>query len=356
MVEQPTPGVSFVIPVYNGERTLEAALAAIVAQARARAAEVLVVDDGSSDGSLAIAERYRQRGELELLHGPGRGAAAALNAGVLRARHEIVCQVDQDVVLDPGWLERLLAALEAAPDAAAAQARYRVDASQGLLARAAGLDLELRTQGLPRSVDHVCTGNTAYRARALRAVGLFDASFGYGYDNCLSYRLGAAGYRLLRCPEATSVHHWRSGLHGYLQQQFGVAYGRLDLIAKYPGRFTGDQVSGPRMILHAAGMAFALAGFALAGAAAALGVRATGPGPVALALACGLALLGLLAAERAITGVRAALRFRDPAGLLFPAVHLLRDAAWVAALLAWLSHRLLRRSRAPRHSMLRARG
>jgi GT2 family glycosyltransferase len=346
--------VSFVIPVYDGERTLEAALAAVVAEARGRTAEVLVVDDGSSDRSLAIAESFRRRGEIELLRGPGRGAAAALNAGVRRARFEIVCQVDQDVVLDPGWLEHVLAALAAAPDAAAAQARYRVDRRQPLLARAAGLDLELRTQRLARSVDHVCTGNTAYRARALRAVGLFDEAFGYGYDNCLSYRLAAAGHRLLRCPEATSVHHWRSSLRGYLRQQFGVAYGRLDLIAKYPGRFAGDQVSGPGMILHAAATALALACVALGGAGLAVGARVHGP--AAWLLAAGLALLGLLAVERGVAALRAAHRFRDPAALLFPAVHALRDAAWVAAIAAWLAHRLLRRAPAPRHSMRRARG
>jgi hypothetical protein len=286
---------------------------------------------------------------VELLRGEGRGAAAAINLGVRRARHEIVCQVDQDVVLEPGWLERLVAELGSGSDVAAAQGRYRALREDGLLARVMALDLDLRTARLPREVDHVCTGNTAYRRSALLDVGLFDESFGYGYDNCMSYRLAAAGWRLRFCPEATSIHRWRVRLAGYLAQQFGVAYGRLDLVAKYLRRVAGDQVSGPGMILHAAATALALAAFAAGGLVAAAGAGA----PALFGL--GAALVALLAAERSLAGARAAARSGDPAGLLFPCVHLLRDAAWVAALSSWLVRRALGGGRAPGHSMRRAR-
>ena len=344
------PGVSFVVPVYDGARTLATALDAVLAEAAGRECEVIAVDDGSRDGSLELLEAHARAGRIVLLRGAGRGAAAALNQGVRRARHEIVCQVDQDVVLDPGWLARTTSALASAPDVAAAQGRYRASRGDGPWARVMGLDLDLRASRLAREVDHVCTGVTAYRRSALIAVGLFDESFGYGYDNCLSYRLGAAGWRLVRCPEATALHRWRPRLVGYLRQQFGVAYGRLDLVAKFPGRFAGDQVSGPGMILHAAATACALV-LAAAGAALALGGA---PAGAALPLAAALALVLLLAAERAVAGVRAARRFRDPVGLLFPLAHLLRDLAWVAALVAWLARRATLRAPAARHSMLRA--
>jgi GT2 family glycosyltransferase len=349
VVDPTASGVSFVVPVYDGERTLEAALAAILAEVRDRPAEVLVVDDGSSDGSRRVIERHLGTGRVELLQGEGRGAAAAINQGIRRARHEIVCQVDQDVVLDPGWLAALLAELGSGGDVAAAQGRYRALRGDGLLARVMALDLELRTKHLPREVDHVCTGNTAYRKSALARVGLFDESFGYGYDNCMSYRLGKAGYRLVFCPAATSVHRWRSRLGGYLAQQFGVAYGRLDLIARYPERYAGDQVSGPGMILHAAGTALAAAALGVGGLVAAAG------GSAVVWLGLGAGLLALLAAERAAAGARAAWRSGDPAGLFFPGVHLLRDLAWVAALFCWLRRRVSGRARLPRHSMWRAR-
>ena len=85
------------------------------------------------------------------------------------------------------------------------------------------LDLEQRYDRLSDEVDHVCTGNTAYRAEALAAVGLLNEELGYGYDNDLSYRLGAAGYRLLFCRDARSRHRWREGLAGYLSSSTGSA-------------------------------------------------------------------------------------------------------------------------------------
>ena len=345
-----TPGVSFVIPVYQGERTLEETLSCVFSEAATRPSEILAVDDGSSDGSLGILEAHARAGRLELLRGEGRGAAAAINLGVRRARHGMICQIDQDVAPDPGWLERVLARLASGSDVAAVQGRYRTLRRDGVWARVAGLDLEMRAARLGREVDHVCTGNTAYRKSALVAVGLFDETLGYGYDNCMSYRLGEAGHRLLTCRSATSVHRWRPRLWHYLVQQFGVAYGRLDLVAKYPERFSGDQVSGPGMILHAAAMTLVLALLAAGGLAWVLGSEATA------LVGCALAIVAGLAAERCVAGARAALRSRDPAGLLFPIAHLLRDAAWVAAILVWLPRRAIRRARAPGQSMLRAGG
>ena len=64
-----------------------------------------------------------------------RGAAAAVNAGIRDTRHALICQVDQDVVVQPGWLAPLLEALRA-PDVAAAQGRYVAGPSAGVWARA----------------------------------------------------------------------------------------------------------------------------------------------------------------------------------------------------------------------------
>ena len=63
------------------------------------------------------------------------------------------------------------------------------------------------------------------------------------------------------------------------------------------------------------------------------------------------ALVGLLVVERAVAGVVAARRFGDPAALLFPVVHLLRDLAWVAAMARWLARRVAGAPLAPAHSM-----
>ena len=335
---EPRVGVSFIIPVHNGARWLERCLERVYAQADGRPLEIIAIDDGSSDGSLVILERHAAAGRLELVHGERRGAAAASNLGIARAAHPVVCQVDQDVMLEPGWMRRLLAELEQ-PEVAAAQGYYAADRKSSLLARVMAYDLELRYSAIRRRyMDHVCTGNTAYRAEALARVGAFDEAMGYGYDNDMSYRLGEAGYKLAFCKEARAIHRWRDGLLDYLRQQYGVGYGRLDLVDKHRGpRVKGDDVSGLRMIVHAPAMLGAILAPLL--------------GPVGAVASGGILLT--LAADRTVAGVQAFLRFGDPACLAFPPVHLLRDLAWALALVVWTGRKLLGKKTEPKDSMLR---
>jgi len=352
-----TDGVSFVIPVHNGAACVRDTLAAILDQADGRPMEVIAVDDCSSDGSSevlrALADEWcatASAGELPLVivPGEGRGAAAAINTGIRAARFSIVCQVDQDVVVQPDWMRLLVNALDD-PSVAAVQGYYVTDPRATLCARAMSLDLEQRYAAIDGpETGHVCTGNAAYRATALHQVGLFDESFGYGYDNDMSYRLRAAGYRLRFCRDARSVHRWREGLSGYLTQQYGFGYGRIDLVAKHPAHVTGDSVSRGGMMSHPIVMAIALAGLTASGILTGTG---TAPTLAEALTTASVALVGLLALERLAAGVVAARRFRDATPLVFPLLHLGRDAAWVAAIAVWTLRRLLRRPSNPSHSM-----
>jgi glycosyltransferase involved in cell wall biosynthesis len=335
-------GVSFVVPVHNGAACLAETIASILAQSDGRPMEIVVVEDGSRDSSAALLESMTAVYPLTVIAGPGRGAAAAVNAGVRAARYPIICQVDQDVVLEPGWLSALVARLSD-PVVAAAQGRYIVDSHASFFARITALDLEERYAHLEEHPDHVCTGNTAYRGLALHAIGLLDESMGYGYDNDLSYRLQAAGYRLAFCREAHSRHRWREGWTGYLAQQYGFGYGRLDLVARHPERWMGDAVSPPRMMAHPLVMALALCLLGAGGMLAAWSVTL---------VTAGLALIFILAIERTVKGARLWKRFGDRAALAFPLVHLVRDMAWVAALVVWTFRRVLRRRVKPEHSMM----
>jgi succinoglycan biosynthesis protein ExoA len=338
------PGVSFLLPVHDGERHLEEVLAAIERQRDGRPFEIVAVDDRSRDGSRALLERAAAAGRLRLLDGPGRGAAAALNLAVKAARHPWLCQVDQDVVLAPEWLAAVAAAVDS-PRVAAVQGHYVTASDASLWARIAGLDLEDRYARLRPPVEQAASGNTLYLASALREVGGFDEALGYGYDNDLSYRLRQAGHELRLRPDARAVHHWRPTLYGYLRQQYGVGYGRLDLVRKHPRRVAGDSTSGIGMILHAAAALAALGAGALAAASWALGRPWHG------LAAAAVALVALLAFERAWAGLRAARRSGDAAGLFFPFAHALRDLAWALALAVWSARRLVRRPSCPADSM-----
>lgn len=342
----PAEGVSFVVPVRDGARWIGRVLEAILAEDDGRPFEVVVVEDGSRDRSPDLVAAAAARDpRVRVVAGPRRGAAAAVNAGVVAARHPLVAQVDQDVVLEPGWLAALAGELRD-PEVAAAQGYYATARAASLWARAAGYDLELRYAGIRREdVDHVCTGNSVYRRRALEQVGLFDEAFGYAYDNRMSYRLRAAGWRLVFNRRARSRHVWRDGLLGYLRQQYGQGYGRLDLVLRHPDKVAGDMVSGATMVLHAPLML----GAVVAGLAGGAALLAGWPARSLLVTAAGI--VALLAAERLVAAVRASRLVGDPAALFMVPAHLLRDLAWGWAIVVWGWRRLLRRPASPRHSM-----
>ncbi len=107
-----TPLVSVIVPLYNGIRFVGEALDSIAAQDYGNV-EVIVVDDGSTDGSPALAT---DRG-FTLLRQEQRGAGAARNAGVDAARGEILAFLDQDDVWLPAKLRRQVEVLTAHPDA-----------------------------------------------------------------------------------------------------------------------------------------------------------------------------------------------------------------------------------------------
>ena len=94
--------ISVVVPVYNGERFLAEALLSLRRQSLP-AAEVIAIDDGSTDGSAAVLAAFP---EVRIVRQPNAGCAVARNRGVALATHETIAFLDQDDVLNPERLER----------------------------------------------------------------------------------------------------------------------------------------------------------------------------------------------------------------------------------------------------------
>jgi CDP-glycerol glycerophosphotransferase len=106
------PAVSVIVPVYQVEAYVEACLRSIAGQTL-RDLEIIVVDDGSTDGSLAVVERLAaQDARIAVLRQPNRGLGNARNAGLAAAGGELVAFVDSDDALLPDALRRLKASLD----------------------------------------------------------------------------------------------------------------------------------------------------------------------------------------------------------------------------------------------------
>lgn len=208
-------GVTAVIPVFNGRDLLASLLDSIALQTFAFE-EIVVVDNGSTDGA---AELARERGCRVLSQGRNSGFAVAVNRGWLEARTPWVAILNSDVVLRPDWLQHFRAHLSS--DGAfltgkllQASRPELLDGTFDLLSRAgcawrAGHGQPDAPDDASAPVRIALTSATAclYRREILAALGGFEESFeSYLEDVDLSLRCAAAGWSGLYVPAARATH------------------------------------------------------------------------------------------------------------------------------------------------------
>ncbi|HXV58828.1 MAG TPA: glycosyltransferase family 2 protein [Gaiellaceae bacterium] len=172
LAEAPLPVVSLVVPVYNEERTLEEVVrrAAATLDGLGKPSEILVVDDGSSDGTWAIVERLaaadRRVRAVRLKRNFGQHPA--MHAGLSRARGDIVVTMDADLQNVPEDIPLLVAAVEAGADVASGRRRSRDD-SWGRTLPSRMVNRMLRNFTQTDIADFGCAFN-AYRRSAIEPV------------------------------------------------------------------------------------------------------------------------------------------------------------------------------------------
>jgi GT2 family glycosyltransferase len=241
LAERVWPRVSVVVASYNAAATLEECLQSLRAL-RYPDYEVIVVDDGSTDDTAAIARCHPVR-LLEIPHG---GLSRARNAGIEAARGEIIAFVDSDARADADWLRFLVTAMES--ERADAVGGPNVEPPEAaFVARCVG-----HAPGNPTHVlvgdtlaEHVAGCNMAFRRTALQALGGFDATHdAAGDDVDVCWRLLDRGGRIAFSACALVLHHRRGTVRGFLRQQRGYGRAEAALRARHPGRFNvlGDPV------------------------------------------------------------------------------------------------------------------
>ena len=204
--------VAVVIPNWNGRDWLPACLTAVAAQRRAPE-EVIVVDNGSADGSVEYLAREHPRVRVIALD-HNTGFAHAANVGWRAAGADHVALINTDVVVADDWLAGMLAAVDSEPRTAAVACKMvsladpsRVYDAGDILRRDGACEQRGRFMAddgrfdTPGEVFAACAGAALYRRAALEAVGGFDERyFAYLEDVDLGLRLRLAGWRCLYLP------------------------------------------------------------------------------------------------------------------------------------------------------------
>ena len=210
--------VSVVIPNRDGAHWLDGCLEGLSTQTFGDF-EVVVVDNGSTDGSEEVVRRGWPAATFVALPG-NMGFAAAANAGIAVARGRYVALLNNDTVPRPAWLAALVRTLDASAQDVGAVASKMLRMDDPQLVDDAGDSLSWtgaarklghgEPAGLfahPTEVLSVCAGAALYRRSFLEALGGFDERFfAYLEDVDLGIRGRLAGYRYLFVPDAEVLH------------------------------------------------------------------------------------------------------------------------------------------------------
>ncbi|HEX6478840.1 MAG TPA: mycofactocin biosynthesis glycosyltransferase MftF [Ktedonobacteraceae bacterium] len=239
------PDVSIIIPTHNRSGQLERCIRSLLAmEYPASCLEIIVVDDGSTDGTGVLLEQLEQEftargGRLRIVrHTERQGVARSRNSGAESALSELLAYIDSDCVASPAWLAELVPAFSDA-SVAAVGGMIRAYERKSMLGRyedvRSSLFMGVRPQQvhLEGPLTYLPTANLVVRRDIWKRIGGFEP-FTFGEDVDFCRRLLATGSHILYLPRAVVYHDYRTRLGAFLHIHASYASSEATLLQHHP--------------------------------------------------------------------------------------------------------------------------
>lgn len=225
--------VSVIVVNWNGEKFIKSCLSSLRIQTYPKK-EIILVDNGSWDNSLAIVEKYFPEVRVIKL-AQNCGFAKANNIALEQAKGEFICLLNNDAFPENNWMEELVKTIKTYPEAAAVGSkmlnfdnREIIDSAGDGYTRmgwpdkiGSGTKINDKYERI-RAVISICAGAALYRRSVLDKIGFFDEDFfSYLEDVDLSLRINMMGYNCIYVPSGI-VYHVGSATTGSKINHFTV--------------------------------------------------------------------------------------------------------------------------------------
>jgi GT2 family glycosyltransferase len=231
--------VSIIIPTFNGASRIGNCLDALFKQTVGRDAEILVVNDGSTDKTEDVVARYSG---VRLVNQANGGPAAARNRGAKDANGTIILFTDDDCVPMPGWLSSMVAPFDD-PQVIGVKGAYRTT-QRSLVARFVQIEYEDRYRRMAclPCIDFIDTYSAGFRRDRFLEMSGYDTAFpvACAEDIELSYRMSARGWKMEFVPAAIVYHTHPGTLSLYLKKKYKFAFWRVLALRKNPNKAIKD--------------------------------------------------------------------------------------------------------------------
>jgi cellulose synthase/poly-beta-1,6-N-acetylglucosamine synthase-like glycosyltransferase len=304
--------VSIIVAAYNSQDTIEKCLKSILTQNYPKDSfEVIVMDGGSKDDTVKIAEQFLIKVFSIRLNCP-----AAYNYAHKIAAYPILGFVDADAKVESDWLQKLAPRLSE-PQVAGVSGRIETWNQDNPWARSIGYELKARYSRIGKYTGRIATMNLLLKKSVIEEAGGWDEKLPSQYDTDLGYRISAEGYKIAYEPTAVCYHFNRPTVKAYYRQQLQYGKNTLKLYFMHGRLAQGDEITDVGMNVQPALFLFVLA----------LLVLGVVPLLRLLWVVSGLLLLGIVI-YYLYSAVKIAVKFHDWSAMRLFVLYFVRSAAW----------------------------